>query len=375
MYQPSSPRHALACLLASVATTALAQSRADFPGPQPMPSHNPTQLPAPTPISSPGATPTPGPLTPTPGPLTPTPGPIEPWKPTPPIVTPQPLPTPNPGPTPLPHPKQPNIPNTPIGSTTPRQRLIDRIQLLDRRGTVVIIYNDATWVLARPNLFGSSVVLGTWCSGEDWSWINNAWYPRRIIGTGSGYATRRDVRERVPSQQDRLATERREAARTPRSPRDEALGALRRMSPADAVTVLTPYVAAHPSDHVAQRALGLALLGAGRATDAYAVMRAAYVADPALAATPVSAGAIPSRATSDWLQRAVGDARRLNSGSAWLTAATLAHAARRLDDAERMIKNAKAAGLESTIADRYLDALAAQSAAEDAARAVRRSSP
>lgn len=110
-----------------------------------------------------------------------------------------------------------------------------------------------------------------------------------------------------------------------------------------------------PEDMQALRALGLALLESGDQEDAIATLGLAYHTDPALARTAADLESlgITGRRFDSLLGRAMGLARRLDSGRAWLAGLVLLQADDKLSGAARVLREAERAGLEMEICEAF----------------------
>jgi tetratricopeptide (TPR) repeat protein len=125
-----------------------------------------------------------------------------------------------------------------------------------------------------------------------------------------------------------------------------------------AITAYQAHLEKSPNDPPVMRSLGLALLAAGRASEAVEWVDAAYATDPGLAGHPVGSGAFGAddeyRST---LEFAGAYANRVKTAPAWLTLAVLMQAGGRTLDASIMIGRAAASGLDAVVADRFRLAL------------------
>lgn len=120
-----------------------------------------------------------------------------------------------------------------------------------------------------------------------------------------------------------------------------------------AASALRRHVNANPEDARAMRTLAVALLADKQVDDAGGMLRQAYRVDPKLAGeplVPLSLG-FEDRAYRDLVTRAVANANRANTGSAWLLVAALMQGEGRLDLARTMLERAKAQGLEPEVFD------------------------
>lgn len=127
------------------------------------------------------------------------------------------------------------------------------------------------------------------------------------------------------------------------------LEALRAGQDAAAIDALADHLAANPRDIRARRAMGLALMGAGRTAEGAGVLMAAYQSDPTLAYVPIEAsqvhqGEIGLRSRMVAAMELAGNQR---SAEVFFAAAVLAQAEGRIDVARRVLDSAEQAGAEA----------------------------
>ncbi len=127
---------------------------------------------------------------------------------------------------------------------------------------------------------------------------------------------------------------------------------------ADALPHVRAHLAKHADDRAAQRWLALALLGAKRTEDAIAVVRGVYRTDPLIARTPLDLDACGLKGQAqDLFLASVAHANRTRASSAWLTAAVIAQAQGRGEQARTCLAKSRSAGLEADIHDPFAAAL------------------
>ncbi len=117
-----------------------------------------------------------------------------------------------------------------------------------------------------------------------------------------------------------------------------------------AISAYQMHLEEHPSDSLARRALGLALLSDGRAAEAAESIAAAYATDPGLADRPFTTGAFASAEEFRTnLELASAYANRVKDAPAWLMVAALLQADGNAVQAEMMLDRAVNAGLVQEI--------------------------
>ena len=158
-----------------------------------------------------------------------------------------------------------------------------------------------------------------------------------------------------PAPQPAPATE----AVPPSTNRELADTYLRAGDPRAAIKSYQAHLKQYPGDEEAMRSLGLALIDAGQTQEGVAMIAMAYKAEPLLCDRPFSPDVF--RYGADTLSRDLARvsifANRTKSASGWLAVAVLMQAQRRDDLARNMIERARAAGLETVVADRMTSAL------------------
>lgn len=143
------------------------------------------------------------------------------------------------------------------------------------------------------------------------------------------------------------------------SPLDTGLSALIQRDPERGVDQLRVHLREHRDDGRALRLLAVALEESGEPVDAAAVMRMAHEMDPALATESIGLDALgyDEVRMRELVDRAVIHAHRVRSkssaeaASAWLTVGVLMREQGRDDLAREMIKRARTAGLNESVAD------------------------
>lgn len=139
----------------------------------------------------------------------------------------------------------------------------------------------------------------------------------------------------------------------------------------DALPHVRAHLAKHADDRAAQRWLALALLGAKRTEDAIAVVRGIYRTDPLIARTPIDLDATGLKSQAqDLFLAAVAHANKTQASSAWLTAAVIAQAQARGEQARTCLAKARNAGLEADIHDPFAAALDEQFPRPKASRSM-----
>jgi hypothetical protein len=163
------------------------------------------------------------------------------------------------------------------------------------------------------------------------------------------------------------------ASGEPASDRDRGDRALASGEVKIAIDAYRRHLLTDTTDATATRSLGVAMLISGNAADACAVVRRAYSLDPSLASQPFNLSLLSPDGVSstELVQRAVRDAQRNKSASAWLTAAVLAQSEGRETVALTMLDKARKEGLDSKIADRLAETIEAHVASLPARRSVR----
>lgn len=134
------------------------------------------------------------------------------------------------------------------------------------------------------------------------------------------------------------------------------------MSLGDPVVAMDAYrahLSEYPSDWMAIRELGLAMIRVGDRGDGIAMVSYAYSMDPGLAwdAVPASVFEDSSRILRDSVIDAVGWGHRNPSASVWLTVAVLMQAEGRDGPALRMIERAEGYGLDPEVGRMMREAL------------------
>ena len=116
------------------------------------------------------------------------------------------------------------------------------------------------------------------------------------------------------------------------------------------------------------RALGIALLAAGRTQQGAAVLRSAYTESPDLAREPFPAETVGDpRDRRRTLRRTVEEAHRVGSASLWLAVTVLMQADGRTEPARRMLHRAAEQGLEAGVVEVFATQLGASGVASTAA--------
>ncbi|MCC7388715.1 MAG: tetratricopeptide repeat protein [Phycisphaerales bacterium] len=108
-----------------------------------------------------------------------------------------------------------------------------------------------------------------------------------------------------------------------------------------------------PEDVSAMRAMGVAMVEAGRVEDGVAVIAMAYRTDPLLARTALDLGAmgLDGRRYDSLLSRVLSFANKIDSGSAHLAGAVLLQADGKVAGANRVLDRAERAGLGAEVVD------------------------
>jgi len=121
--------------------------------------------------------------------------------------------------------------------------------------------------------------------------------------------------------------------------------------PERAVDLYRAHLADNPGDMESVRALGIALLKAGRFEDAAATVRLAYATDPLLAADPVGSwiGGDSPLAVRHLRVDAARHANRVNTASAWLMVVVLMQGEGLDDPAIKLLDRAGELGLEPAV--------------------------
>jgi hypothetical protein len=127
----------------------------------------------------------------------------------------------------------------------------------------------------------------------------------------------------------------------------------------EAISAYRRHLTSAPADAPVLRLLAVALLANGQVKEGIATIGLAYRTDPALASRPVDKTVLPDGDDTlrSLVTRAVTYANNVKTGSAWLMVASLMQAQGRADYAAKMIDRAKAAGLESVVAEKFDAAL------------------
>jgi len=194
-----------------------------------------------------------------------------------------------------------------------------------------------------------------WYPGNSW-WYDQYGYRPTIEGVVSSY----DQTLAGQEAKARVAAER--EVRGPANDRERAEWALRAGDAKGAVEYAKRHLTVERDDAEATRILAVALVASGNASDASAVVRRAYTMDPTLASRPIERAILAGTAasSSELVQRAVREAQRNRSASAWLLAAALTQGEGRDSVALSMLEKARKEGLDSKIADRLSEALEAR---------------
>jgi len=126
-----------------------------------------------------------------------------------------------------------------------------------------------------------------------------------------------------------------------------------------AVDAYRAHLSEYPSDWVAVRELGIAMIRVGDRGDGIALINYAYSLEPSLAYDALSASVFEDSAElmRDAVIDAVGWGHRNPSASVWLTVAVLMQAEGRDGPALRMIERAEGYGLDSFVASEMRSAL------------------
>ncbi len=94
----------------------------------------------------------------------------------------------------------------------------------------------------------------------------------------------------------------------------------------EAIVKYRDHLTHDPDDTIAMRAMGAALIEAGEVSRGFAMIRMAYGADPALAGDPLDARLFTMARLRETLRRAVREANKEDSSSAWLAVTVLMQA-------------------------------------------------
>ena len=129
--------------------------------------------------------------------------------------------------------------------------------------------------------------------------------------------------------------------------------------PEVAIEAYRAHLAQYPSDWLAMRELGLALIRKGQRGDGVAMIGYSYSQDPLLAWEPVPVELFGGDAHElrDAVIKVVGWGHRNPSSSAWLSVAVLMQGEGRLEPAMRMLERAEGYGLDPAVADQMRSSL------------------
>lgn len=199
---------------------------------------------------------------------------------------------------------------------------------------------DYSWLTRRHGWRGWNSCWNL-CDGVYGGWYTDSWYPSTFAV--DNYPVDSFVAFGNPPAPPAPVVDPEEGLAVP----ERAAKRLREGRPDDAIVLLRSHTEAHPEEMEAARTLAVALLDARRTKEGVAVMALVYERHPELARTPIDAYAVgPRREMRDLLVRVVQYGHRVNSMSAWLTAAVLMQAEGRPDPALRMLDRADALGLD-----------------------------
>ncbi len=233
-------------------------------------------------------------------------------------------------------------PNDPDYINKLRERLRE-LALLNRRWVI----GPYGWIFYEGG--------GCWYPGDSW-WSDRYGNRVTIQGVADNYG------QTLAGQSDRAKKAAEEAARGPANDRERAEWALRGGDAKGAVEYAKRHLQSERDDAEATRVLAVALIVSGNAPDASAVAGRAYAMDPTLTSRPIDRSLLDGThaSVSELVQRAVREAQRNRSASAWLLASVLAQAEGRDSAALGMLEKARGEGLDSKIADRLSEALEAR---------------
>jgi hypothetical protein len=336
------------CIVGGFSESASAQTKSEGPDMPPPPEHRPTAFPSPRPISSPGKTPMPASTGGTTPPifLPPQIAPMDfkPWNTVPSVDRFQGGGNGSAGS----HGGNTGGHGGSAGGTNPDE---DYLRRLRERVRALALLNNR-WFIGP---YGWAI----YSDGSYWypGYGYNDYYNRPLIeGTASTYDQSMSGQD-ARAQQAALA-----ANRPPANDRERGDAALLNNNVKSAIDAYRRYLLTDGSDAIATRSLGIALLMAGNSSDACSVVRRAYTLDTTLSLRPFDLASLPrdGLTSTELVQRAVREAQRNRSSSAWLTAAMIAQAEGRTSVALTMLEKGRKEGLDSKIADRFAEALEAK---------------
>lgn len=190
--------------------------------------------------------------------------------------------------------------------------------------------------------------------GTSW-WCWDGWYRTTIHGFDAN---------RFPTQfPDWSLARTASAASAPAEPKTDADRGDRELAAGNterAIRAYTVHLGSFPGDSQTRRALGVALIAAGRSKEGASVVLEAYRRTPALAGTPYRSTLLDEGRLHGVIQRAAQEGTRASSASAWLAAAVLTQADQRPAAARRMVERAVACGLDPSISSALLEVLERQ---------------
>ncbi|MDX2146881.1 MAG: hypothetical protein SFZ23_05115 [Planctomycetota bacterium] len=198
-------------------------------------------------------------------------------------------------------------------------------------------------------------------AGYRWNGVRWTWYSGGPIDGTPGVQYGQGTQPAAPSTGQSEESASNVPATMPEEPDDLAKGmlALHEDSHEEAVASLREHLRTQPDDHRAMRVLALALIEGRNVEDAAGVMMLAYQRDPGLASIPLDMdefGLDRSR-QREVTDRAVAFAHRSGRPSAWVVVLALMQGNGRTEALASAIKRARAAGLESAIADQFQNAV------------------